>query len=251
MYGVDNVASYYWIKLYHEILHDPKMGQLPDRTWRRAIELFLLAGETEMDGMLPSVPDIAWKLRVNEAELIEDLARLEAVGIITNGDDGLLTVTHFEERQAPMDDAERQRRKRERDRKQDYYCHDSLDAPVTEPVTNRDTETDKKQIQIREDTEADIEAETDRAANDAARVIAGTHARDPAAISKNLEAKGIQEPKRSQLVGKPWVTEDLIDDWWRYISTWQKAPNDVKLASLVNRLEGQRMPPPEFRNGAT
>ena len=25
----------YWIKLYHEVLNDPKMGRLPDRLWRR------------------------------------------------------------------------------------------------------------------------------------------------------------------------------------------------------------------------
>jgi hypothetical protein len=29
-----------WIKLYLEILDDPKMGKLPDWCWRRAIELF-------------------------------------------------------------------------------------------------------------------------------------------------------------------------------------------------------------------
>ena len=28
----------YWIKLYHEILDDPKMGRLSDRTWRRTNE---------------------------------------------------------------------------------------------------------------------------------------------------------------------------------------------------------------------
>jgi len=29
------MGSPYWIKLYHEILNDPKMGRLPDRLWRR------------------------------------------------------------------------------------------------------------------------------------------------------------------------------------------------------------------------
>ena len=44
------MASRYWIKLYHEILEDPKMGRLSDRQFRRVIELFLLAGDCEMDG---------------------------------------------------------------------------------------------------------------------------------------------------------------------------------------------------------
>ena len=38
-----------WIKLYLEILDDPKMDLLPDWLWRRAIELFLLAGENGND----------------------------------------------------------------------------------------------------------------------------------------------------------------------------------------------------------
>lgn len=57
------MAAKYWIKLYHEILHDPKMGRLPDNLWRRCIELFLLAGElgAEVDeddkGHLPPPPE--------------------------------------------------------------------------------------------------------------------------------------------------------------------------------------------------
>ena len=35
------MSSFYWIKLYHEVLDDPKMALLPDRLWRRTIELFI------------------------------------------------------------------------------------------------------------------------------------------------------------------------------------------------------------------
>ena len=47
-----NMASKYWIKLYYEILDDPKLGKLTDWLFRRAIELFLLAGENDNDGLL-------------------------------------------------------------------------------------------------------------------------------------------------------------------------------------------------------
>ena len=63
------MASRYWIKLYHEILDDPKMGRLPDALFRRAIELFLIAGENGRDGGLPALADIAWRLRADEIEL--------------------------------------------------------------------------------------------------------------------------------------------------------------------------------------
>ena len=40
------MPSKYWIKLYHEVLDDPKMARLPDRLYRRCIEVFLLAGKS-------------------------------------------------------------------------------------------------------------------------------------------------------------------------------------------------------------
>jgi len=43
-----------WIKLYHEILDDPKMCKLSDRLYRRVMELFLLAGETNKGEPYPA-----------------------------------------------------------------------------------------------------------------------------------------------------------------------------------------------------
>jgi hypothetical protein len=57
-----DMKTRFWIKLYLEILDDPKMGQLPDGLWRSAIELFLLAGENGNDGLLQPVTDLAWRL---------------------------------------------------------------------------------------------------------------------------------------------------------------------------------------------
>jgi hypothetical protein len=48
------MANTFWIKLYLEILDDPKMGALSDRLYRRAIEMFLMAGELENKGYLPN-----------------------------------------------------------------------------------------------------------------------------------------------------------------------------------------------------
>jgi len=35
--------TFYWIKLYHELLTSPGMGSLDNHTWRRAIEPFLVS----------------------------------------------------------------------------------------------------------------------------------------------------------------------------------------------------------------
>ena len=98
----------YWIKLYHEILRDPKMGLLDDHTWRRAIELFLIAGERKEEGRLPTIPDTAWLLRTSEQDLQESLEKLTELGIAQQDEAGWL-ISNFAKRQAPLSAAERMR----------------------------------------------------------------------------------------------------------------------------------------------
>ncbi len=155
------MPSNYWIKLYHEILEDPKMGRLPDRTWRRAIEIFLLAGETNGNGTLPPPSDIAWRLRTTEAEVMEDLEALATAGIVEpNGDHW--HVINFAKRQAATGNAERQQQWRDRQRKSQYYNDDETDEqqghndPGNENVTSRYADTD---IDIDIDTESEAETE--------------------------------------------------------------------------------------------
>ena len=111
------MASHYWLKLYHEILHDPKMGQLSDRLWRRCIEMFLLAGDTDNEGHLPPVTDMAWALRTNAAELAGELVELAGLGILSeNGD--RWHVTKWTERQSASSSTERVQRFRKREQRE-------------------------------------------------------------------------------------------------------------------------------------
>lgn len=142
------MASNFWIKLYHEILHDPKMGRLPDNVWRRAIELFLLAGELDDDGKLPNTEDMAWLLHRPSIEEFEtELDHLERIRILTRLDDGWL-VTKFSERQKAISDAERAKAYRGRKHKGSVSQEDN--KPVTPEsqdrhaiVTSRDAYIDK------------------------------------------------------------------------------------------------------------
>ena len=107
------MASKYWIKLYHEILDDPKMGRLTDRLWRRTIELLLMAGDTDEGGYLPDVKDIAWRMRANIEETETELYELAEYGILSLKDGNWL-VTNFASRQMPMNSSERARRWRKK-----------------------------------------------------------------------------------------------------------------------------------------
>lgn len=116
------MASKYWLKLYHEMIDDPKIARLPDSSYRRFIECLLLAGELDEDGFLPSVEDMAWRLRLNETSLAQDLSRLSLAGMVELKQDDDNTerwfVTNFSKRQAPSDAAERMREYRKRKKKE-------------------------------------------------------------------------------------------------------------------------------------
>lgn len=112
----------YWIKAYHEILNDSKMATLPDRLWRRTMEIFLLAGMLSKDksGKLPETNELAWLLRMNVDDLDMDLKQIQALNIVKKIEGGWLVV-NFAKRQAPATDKERKEQQRERERSQQYY----------------------------------------------------------------------------------------------------------------------------------
>lgn len=88
-----------WIKLYLEILDDPKMGRLSNHLWRRAVELFLLTGRNGNDGALPPVEEMAWALRSSTDEIAKSLMSLAEIGVVHEAEPGKWVVTHFEKRQ--------------------------------------------------------------------------------------------------------------------------------------------------------
>ena len=134
----------YWMKLWFDILRDPKMGMLPDRLWRRVIELFLLAGQQGEEGLLPNTSEIAWQLNKPEKAIITDLENIRKTGIVDINVDGVWYVTNFKKRNAPVDSAKRIKDFRQRER------YEKGNVDVTEAkrecnaaVTNRYQEEQK------------------------------------------------------------------------------------------------------------
>ncbi len=113
------MRALHWLKLYHEILDDPKMTQLSDRLWRRAIELFIVASKTRREthlGRLPPLEEIAWHLRLPTEEVEADLVELAAKTRIVELRNGHWVVRKFSQRQAPSDAKDRTQAWRERQR---------------------------------------------------------------------------------------------------------------------------------------
>jgi hypothetical protein len=143
-----------------EILDDPKMGNLSDHLFKRAIEMFLLAGDYDKDGFLPPEKDISWRLRANTELLHVDIEELIERGILEIIDNKL-NVKNFAKWQAGINVNERMRRYREQKKKDIYY------GDVTEDVTSRNTDksrVDKNRIDKNRIDKSRVEVEVDAAA---------------------------------------------------------------------------------------
>ena len=139
------MASNYWIKWWIEVIDDPKMGRLPDNLWRRFSECCCLAGEVNEDGRLPAIHDIAWRLHIEEETLrgeFDQLARIGLLDFINKPLDEHWAVVNFSKRQSRMSGAERVKRHRENNRKQEYY--ETCNEVVTDCYTDTDTDTDNR-----------------------------------------------------------------------------------------------------------
>jgi hypothetical protein len=118
-----------WIKLYLEILDDVKLAELPEAACWRFVQLLLVAAERDEGGILPPSKQLAWRLRADQAQLLEDLRALGEVGVMVQVGEHW-KVTNFEKRQATLTDAERASQYRGRQRQ----------GVVTDGVTKSDRE---------------------------------------------------------------------------------------------------------------
>jgi hypothetical protein len=149
----------YWMKLYIEILDDPKMATMPDRAWRRTIEIFLVAKKINKDGHLPDTRQIAWLLRMSADELEHDLIQIASTGIIVQEVGGWF-IPKFAQRQAAVPDAERKAQERVRKQSQQYY------GDVTNQSRNVTQRTEDRL------TEADTETEINNNGSDLSKMSA-------------------------------------------------------------------------------
>jgi len=133
-----------WIKLYTEMLDDPKIGLLSVELRWRFVELLLLAGECDEDGLLlisekpMTVPDMAWRLRADEQVLGTELEELQQAGLI-DFKDSTWYIVKFSERQGRPQKEKREQwreaQQRHRDKADDVIDDTSIShAPREEEI---------------------------------------------------------------------------------------------------------------------
>lgn len=166
------MSSMPWIKLYTEMLDDPKIGRLADAIKWRFVSLVLLAGECDQDGAFingakpMSEDDIAWRLRITREQCETEIESLMTAQIVLlDPDDHAYYLPKFSDRQGrPQSEKramwrERQARSRERKETKESVTRDS-------PVTNA-SRVDK----IREDKSREDQPATPDGYNDLQRFV--------------------------------------------------------------------------------
>lgn len=138
----------HWIKLYVEMLDDPKVGLLPDAVKWRWVSVLLQAGELNEDGFLPDVNDMAWRLHTNVETLQGEMRTLAGRGLAelrtyTDGSERWF-IPAFEKRQAAANSTERSRMSRHRARQNSTSNEDETDVQrnVAKTLHKQNTETE-------------------------------------------------------------------------------------------------------------
>jgi len=133
----------YWMKLYIEILDDPKMATLPDRVWRRIIELFLIAKRMNKGGHIPDTRQIAWMLRMNPDELESDMMQIAQTGIVEREVNGWY-IPKFAKRQGASSSTERVQQFRKREQHAQYNADETDQKRFVAQSTETETETERE-----------------------------------------------------------------------------------------------------------
>lgn len=150
-----------WLRLYTEILNDPKVQRLPDSLFRAYINFLCIAKEYSDNGVLPPKKDIAFFLRCPENSVKKFCDGLKKVGLLDEENDSFI-IHGWNNRQYDSDNDPtanmRKRRQRERD-KTPYVTDDVTDVSR---VTSRTCHENVTRTEIEKEIEKEREREIER-----------------------------------------------------------------------------------------
>ena len=112
------MSGYYWLKVYTEIIHDPKVMRLDPLVRLRFYECLVLAREYDQGGDLPPDEDAAFIFRIQDSQYQSEMKVLESAGLVDQN--GTWHLPKFTERQSPVGSSERVKKYREKKHHEEY-----------------------------------------------------------------------------------------------------------------------------------
>lgn len=134
-----------WFRMYDELVDDPKVQRLPAPLFKAWVNLLCIASRN--GGILPSMDDIAFLLRMTPVRAAEVIEALTAAGLIDASDDAgeLCLKPHNWDSRQFRSDVSTPRVKRFRKRQRNV----SLGVSETPPETETETETERTPTSLR------------------------------------------------------------------------------------------------------
>lgn len=120
-----------WVKVYTEMLDDPKLAKIDDVIKWRFVELILVAAECDAGGAFivgdseMTIDDIAWRLRMDKTKLSSEIGALIKAGIL-HKDGSILEIPKFAERQGPTQKEKRETWKARQQKRRERVTRESL-----------------------------------------------------------------------------------------------------------------------------
>lgn len=195
-----------WLRLYTEIIDDPKTGTLSDAAFRTYIELLCLARKRGDDGETGKTSEeLDWQLRRNVTVTLQELLQKQ---LVTVNDDETIAIPAFGERQRKSDSsAERVRKYRENKKKENG------NVTVTQP--SRPKSKSKK-----ENKSKDIREKAKRFVPPSIQQV------KEYCLSRNNQV----DPERfiDHYTSNGWhVGKNKMKDWKASIRTWEKGNSNA------------------------
>jgi hypothetical protein len=139
-----------WLRLYDDLVDDPKVQRLPAETFKGLINLWCLASKS--GGILPPHDEIAFKLRLSGPKTTKLLDDLVSAGLLDHDDTGLYP-HNWNVRQYKSDDVTARTRKHRAKLKGNVPENVSGNVPEplqgTPPETESDTDTESEKKETR------------------------------------------------------------------------------------------------------
>lgn len=200
----------YWIKLWLEILEDEKVSPLPDRVWRRFVEVCLVAAACGEGGSLPELHRIAWYLRLTPEETESDLVELARHGLVDQGV-GIWRVPNFAKRQAPKGTGARQRTSRRwREVSQASHTEDTIVGPRrTEEQRTEEQKTEDRGQRTEEERSFGAVIATWEATCGPITATLAEHLDDLTGEAESCRLALPPEAEGARVCGNDWVIEAI------------------------------------------
>jgi len=151
------MAGMPWVKVYTEVLDDPKLAKISEGAKWRFVQLILVAAECDAGGAFVVGDDvmtndeIAWRLRICKESLEKDITELVKNGLLTI-DGKVLEITKFADRQGPTQKERRETWKSRQQKRRERVTRDSRNKEENCHALEEEKSREEKE-EIREEEE--------------------------------------------------------------------------------------------------